>query len=53
MNKTEFLQELEKRLHVLNEQERKDVLEEYAQHINLKIESGLSEEEAVRVFGSP
>ena len=52
MNKTEFLQELEKRLHVLNEQERKDVLEEYAQHINLKIESGLSEEEAVEAVGS-
>lgn len=53
MNKAEFLLELEKRLHVLNEQERRDVLQEYAQHIDLKIENGLNEEEAVRDFGSP
>ncbi len=52
MNKAEFLQELERRLHVLNDQERKDVLEEYAQHIDMKIENGQSEEEAVRDFGS-
>lgn len=52
MSKAEFLQELEKRLHVLNEKERQDVLEEYAQHIDLKIANGMSEEEAVKDFGS-
>lgn len=52
MNKAEFLKELEKRLHVLNDKERSDVLEEYAQHIEFKMESGLSEQEAVRDFGS-
>lgn len=53
MNKEVFLKELSERLHVLNEKERQDVLEEYEQHIDLKIESGLSEEEAVRDFGTP
>lgn len=52
MSKAEFLQELEKRLHVLNEKERQDVLGEYAQHIDLKIANGMSEEEAVKDFGS-
>lgn len=53
MSKDKFLTELEQKLHVLNEQERKDVLEEYAQHIDLKIENGQSEEDAVSDFGSP
>lgn len=53
MSKDKFLEELEQKLRVLNEQERKDVLEEYAQHIDLKIENGLSEEDAVSDFGSP
>lgn len=53
MNKESFLKELSERLQVLNEQERQDLLEEYEQHIDLKIENGLSEEEAVRDFGTP
>ena len=53
MNKTEFLQELEKRLHVLNEQERKDVLEEYAQHINLKIEERAERRRGGQSFWKP
>lgn len=53
MNKETFLKELSERLQVLNEKERQDVLEEYAQHIDLKIENGQSEEEAVRDFGTP
>lgn len=48
-----FLKELSDRLQILNEQERQELLEEYAQHIDLKIESGLSEEEAVKDFGTP
>lgn len=53
MNKEMFLQELRERLHVLNEQERRDVLEEYAQHIDLKIQNGQSEEDVIRDFGTP
>ncbi len=53
MSKEEFLQELERKLHVLNEQERRDVLEDYAQHIDLKIRSGQAEEEAVHSLGDP
>lgn len=51
MTKTEFLEYLEKRLHVLNQKERDDILSEYAQHIELKMESGLSEEDAIHDFG--
>lgn len=51
MTKEEFLKELEKRLQVLSEQERKDILEEYAQHIEMKMASGQAEEEAIRDFG--
>ena len=53
MNKEMFLKELSDRLQILNEKERQEILEEYAQHIDLKIESGLSEEAAVKDFGTP
>ncbi len=53
MTKTEFLNLLEQRLMVLNESERADVLSEYEEHIEMKIESGLSEEEAIAGFGDP
>ena len=46
MTKTEFLNLLEQRLFVLNDNERADLLSEYEQHIEMKIQSGLSEEEA-------
>lgn len=51
MTKTEFLEYLEKRLHVLKDKEREDILSEYAQHIELKMQSGLSEEDAIHDFG--
>lgn len=51
MNKNEFLKYLEKRFEVLNEKERDDILNEYSQHIDMKIQSGLSEEEAIKDFG--
>lgn len=53
MSKEEFLRELERKLHVLNEQERRDVLEDYAQHIDLKIKNGQTEAEAVHSLGDP
>lgn len=51
MNKREFLEALKVHLRVLEEKEQQDILDEYAQHIDLKMQSGLSEEEAIRDFG--
>lgn len=52
MLKKEFLKELEDRLQMLNEKERKDMIEEYSQHINMRMESGMKEEEAIDDFGN-
>lgn len=52
MNKKEFLQELGICLAILEEKEQQDILAEYSQHIDMKIEKGLSEEEAIRDFGN-
>ena len=52
MNKEMFLKELSDRLQILNEKERQDLLDEYAQHIDMKIENGMSEEDAVKDFGA-
>jgi len=51
MNKESFLEELRGHLQILEEQEQQDILEEYSQHIDMKIQKGLSEEEAIRDFG--
>ncbi len=51
MTKNEFFKYLDKRLSVLNEKEREDIKSEYSQHIHMKIQSGKSEEEAIRDFG--
>lgn len=53
MTKNEFLNLLEQRLMVLNDDERADLLSEYEQHIEMKMQSGLSEEEAIADFGDP
>ena len=53
MNKTEFLTLLERRLIMLNNAERDDLISEYAQHIDMKVASGLSEEDAIADFGNP
>lgn len=47
MNKEGFLKELRDHLRVLDEREQEDIIDEYAQHIDLKMKSGLSEEEAI------
>lgn len=52
MNKKQFISELEKRLKVLNENERKDIINEYSDIINEKIKSGETEEQAVLEFGN-
>lgn len=51
MNKEGFLKELQASLAVLAESERQDILNEYAQHIDLRVAGGLTEEEAIRDFG--
>ena len=52
MNKDRFLTELREYLSVLESREQDDVCAEYAQHIDMKMQKGLSEEEAIRDFGS-
>lgn len=51
MDKTGFLKELKQYLAVLNEGEQKDIMDEYAQHIDMKMERGMSESEAIKEFG--
>lgn len=52
MDKREFLSALERSLSVLQEDELKDIISEYEQHIDIKVEKGLTEEEAIADFGS-
>lgn len=52
MKKQEFLNELKRYLRVLQDEEQEDILQEYEQHIEMKIESGQSEEDVIRDFGS-
>lgn len=52
MNKKVFLEKLKKKLKILKEDELDDIIEEYEDHINEKISSGKTEEEAVKDFGN-
>lgn len=52
MDKKTFISKLEQALSVLQEDELRDIISEYEQHIDLKQESGLTEEEAIADFGS-
>lgn len=51
MKKQEFLDELRKRIDMLEDAEQQDILAEYAQHIDLRMDGGLSEEDAIKDFG--
>ncbi len=51
MNKSAFLGELKQHLKILDESEQRDILDEYSVHIDMKMEKGMSEEEAIRDFG--
>lgn len=51
MNKEIFLTQLREYLKILEDREQEDILAEYAQHIDMKMQKGLSEEEAIRDFG--
>lgn len=50
-NKGSFLKALQSGLTVLAESEQQDILEEYSQHIDMKMAGGLTEEEAIQDFG--
>lgn len=51
MSKEEFLRVLERKLDVINEKERKDIIDEYRTHIEMKMQEGKSEEEVIQDFG--
>lgn len=51
MSKDEFLRLLERKLEVINEKERKDIIDEYRTHIEMKMQEGKTEEEAIADFG--
>lgn len=51
MKKEAFISTLKKYLSVLEEKEIQDIIEEYEQHIDMKMEKGLSEEDAIADFG--
>lgn len=50
-NKEWFLKELQSRIALLEDAEQQDILAEYAQHIDLRVDGGLTEEDAIRDFG--
>ncbi len=52
MNKQKFLKELGKKLEILSETEKEDILNEYRDIIEEKVKHGKTEEEAVKEFGS-
>ena len=43
-NKAWFLKELQSRIAVLEDAEQQDILAEYAQHIDLRVAGGLTED---------
>ena len=51
MTKRTFLKKLEDALQILNDEERKDILNEYKDHIKQKVKDGSTEAEAVKSFG--
>ncbi|WP_416829276.1 HAAS signaling domain-containing protein [Ectobacillus polymachus] len=53
MTKQQFLNELNRLLVPLPDEERKDILSDYESHIDSAIKNGKSEEEAVKDLGSP
>lgn len=52
MNKSEFLNELKKRINLLEDDEQQDIIDEYSQHIDNKVSKGMTEAEAIEDFGS-
>lgn len=53
MNKDQFLETLERLLGKMSLEEKKDILYDYEEHINLGLEVGNSEEEIIKSLGDP
>lgn len=51
MNKHDFLRELKRNVAMLEDAEQNDIINEYSQHIDMKVQGGMSEEEAIADFG--
>ena len=51
MNKSSFISKLKKNLKILDENEVKDIIDEYSEIIDEKIKNGKTEEEAIKDFG--
>lgn len=51
MTREEFFAKLDARLSILNEKERKDIIDEYQSHIDFKIQDGKTETQAIADFG--
>ena len=52
MNKSSFISKLKKNLKILDENEVKDIIDEYSEIIDEKIKDGKTEEEAINDFGN-
>ncbi len=52
MNKEEFITQLKQSINILDDQEQQYFVEEYTQHIDMKMSQGMTEEEAVKEIGS-
>lgn len=53
MQREEFLKQLERLLRSMPEAERKDVLYDYEEHIQIAVENGLDEEKVIESLGTP
>lgn len=51
MNKEQFIAYMNKKLSIIKEDERKDIIDEYINHIEMKVAEGKTEEEAIADFG--
>lgn len=52
MIKATFLTQLQQSIAMLDDEEQKDILDEYAQHIDMKVAGGMTEAEAIEDFGA-
>ena len=52
MTRYEFISQLKEKLYLLNENECRDIIEEYMSHIDMKMAEGKTETEAIKDFGN-
>lgn len=53
MNREQFMRSLERNLKKLRQEERQDILQDFAEHFDIGIENGKTEEEIAASLGSP